>query len=256
MEQNFYEPETHFVSVGDVSVQKWNSISSPTTVSDNDTGSFECNICLDSAHEPVVTLCGHLYCWPCIYKWLQVPTASDEQSHPQQTCPVCKANITPSSVVPLYGRGLSSSDSDGKKPQLDLVVPHRPPPMLNTSITATTATSVPRQQLHPNFLQRHSESVHDQYYPAYGGYATNSESAYLGGTTLTNLSNPTIGMVGEFVFERMFGSSNTNLFTYPYPNSYTQSSHRMRRQEVELDRSLNRVTIFLFCCFMLCLLLF
>ncbi|XP_068339286.1 E3 ubiquitin-protein ligase RMA3-like [Pyrus communis] len=251
MEQNFYEPETHFVSVGDVSVKKWNSVSSPTTVSDNDTGCFECNICLDSAHEPVVTLCGHLYCWPCIYKWLQVPTASDEQSHLQQTCPVCKANITPSSVVPLYGRGLSSSDSDGKKSQLDLVVPRRPPPS-----TATTATSVPRQQLHPNFLQRHSESVHDQYYPAYGGYATNSDSAYLGGTTMTNLSNPTIGMVGEFVFARMFGNSNTNLFTYPYPNSYTPSSLRMRRQEVELDKSLNRVTIFLFCCFMLCLLLF
>lgn len=29
---------------------------------------FECNICLELAQDPVVTQCGHLYCWPCIYK--------------------------------------------------------------------------------------------------------------------------------------------------------------------------------------------
>ena len=33
-----------------------------------------------------MTLCGHLYCWPCLYRWLQV------QSH-CRTCPVCKAGV-------------------------------------------------------------------------------------------------------------------------------------------------------------------
>ena len=28
---------------------------------------FECTICLESAKEPVVTKCGHIFCWPCIY---------------------------------------------------------------------------------------------------------------------------------------------------------------------------------------------
>lgn len=28
---------------------------------------YECTICLESAQEPVVTKCGHIFCWPCIY---------------------------------------------------------------------------------------------------------------------------------------------------------------------------------------------
>lgn len=272
MEQNFYEPEGHFDSDADVSIKKWKSISALTTDSENDDGGFDCNICLDSAHEPVVTLCGHLYCWPCIYKWLQVPTTSDKPSHMKGTCPVCKANITHALLVPLYGRGTSHSDSEGKKPQLGQVVPRRPSPELNTLMTNILSASLPRRQLDPNYLERHSQPVHDQYYPSQGGYAANSESSdlepshggfaansessYLGAATMTTLSHPTIGMVGEFVFARMFGSSDTNIFSYPYMNSYPPSSPRMRRQEVQLDKSLNRVTIFLFCCFILCLLLF
>lgn len=36
--------------------------------SDPQNAYFECNICLELAQDPVVTQCGHLYCWPCIYK--------------------------------------------------------------------------------------------------------------------------------------------------------------------------------------------
>jgi hypothetical protein len=35
---------------------------------EEDTSAFECNVCLELAKEPVVTLCGHLYCWPCLYR--------------------------------------------------------------------------------------------------------------------------------------------------------------------------------------------
>ncbi|GFH30751.1 RING-type domain-containing protein [Haematococcus lacustris] len=38
---------------------------------DEGVGVFECNICLELASEPVVTLCGHLYCWPCLFRNLQ-----------------------------------------------------------------------------------------------------------------------------------------------------------------------------------------
>jgi len=59
---------------------------------------FECNICLETASEAVVTLCGHLYCWPCLYRWMQVQNYC-------RACPVCKAGIDIDKVIPIYGRG-------------------------------------------------------------------------------------------------------------------------------------------------------
>jgi hypothetical protein len=49
-------------------------------------GVFECNVCLELAKEPVVTLCGHLFCWPCLWRWMQV-------SNSARACPVCKAAV-------------------------------------------------------------------------------------------------------------------------------------------------------------------
>ncbi|KAL5572976.1 hypothetical protein UlMin_022573 [Ulmus minor] len=260
MEHNFFEPEARFESNEDVSLkQKWRSLSASTTVSDNESGCFECNICLDSANEPVVTHCGHLYCWPCIYKWLQVQNTSDELDQPN--CPVCKANISHASLIPLYGRGTSRSESDSKKLQLGLVIPRRPLPSgVNTYITSSTTTS--SQRNHPNYLQSNSRPLHPQYFPHPYGAAhvgNNMPSSYHGGAITTSLLNPTMGVFGEMVFARIFGSSGTTAFPYPYVNSYPPTgngSPRMRRQEVQFEKSLNRVSIFLFCCIMLCLLLF
>uniref|UniRef100_A0A5B6YP32 E3 ubiquitin-protein ligase RMA n=1 Tax=Davidia involucrata TaxID=16924 RepID=A0A5B6YP32_DAVIN len=258
-EQNFQEPIADFESDGDVPLkQKWKSISAST---ENVNGCFECNICLDSVHDPVVTLCGHLYCWPCIYKWLHVQSSSPE-SDEQPKCPVCKANISHSSFVPLYGRGTSPSESDAKKPQLDLVIPRRPPALGVHTLVTSMASSHPNQQVHPNPFQSQPQPFHhhhQQYFPhPHGNYASTAQSN-LGGTTMPGIFSPTVGMFGEMVFARIFGSSDTSLFTYPYSNSYPvngSGSPRMRRQEMQVDKSLNRVSIFLFCCFVLCLLLF
>ncbi|KAA8526837.1 hypothetical protein F0562_008934 [Nyssa sinensis] len=252
-EQNFQEPTVDFESDGDVSLkQKWKSISAPPTVSENVNGCFECNICLDSVHDPVVTLCGHLYCWPCIYKWLHVQSSALE-SDEQPKCPVCKANISHSSLVPLYGRGTSPSESDAKKPQLDLVIPRRPP-ALGVHTVVTSMTSHPNQQLNPTPFQ----SQPQPFPHPYGNYASMAQSNF-GGTTMNSISSPTVGMFGEMVFARFFGSSDTSLFAYPHSNSFPvtgSGSPRMRRQEMQVDKSLNRISIFLFCCFVLCLLLF
>ena len=75
---------------------------------DNDSR-FDCNICLDVVEDPVVTLCGHLYCWICLYRWL---------STNHNICPVCKAGVTKENVIPLYVRGSDRPKhkyNDGKK---------------------------------------------------------------------------------------------------------------------------------------------
>lgn len=86
--------------------------------SNGDAGNFECNICFDLAQDPIVTLCGHLFCWPCLYKWLHI------HSHYRE-CPVCKALIEEEKLVPLYGRGKTSTDPRSKSiPGVN--IPNRP----------------------------------------------------------------------------------------------------------------------------------
>jgi E3 ubiquitin-protein ligase RNF5 len=77
---------------------------------------FCCNICLEAVVEPVVTQCGHLYCWPCLYRWLEpgmqpdervglgllTPSASMDSS--RRVCPVCKAPCSVPTLVPIYVR--------------------------------------------------------------------------------------------------------------------------------------------------------
>ncbi|KAK1697426.1 hypothetical protein QYE76_014123 [Lolium multiflorum] len=71
------------------------------------TAMFECNICFDMADEPVVTSCGHLFCWPCLYQWLHIHSTHKE-------CPVCKGEVTEGNITPIYGRGNSTSDAEKK----------------------------------------------------------------------------------------------------------------------------------------------
>lgn len=84
--------------------------------SSNDGSFFDCNICLDLARDPVVTCCGHLFCWPCLYRWLHVHSDAQE-------CPLCKGEVTTKSVTPIYGRG-----NGVREPEEDssLKIPLRP----------------------------------------------------------------------------------------------------------------------------------
>nr|XP_057903554.1 E3 ubiquitin-protein ligase RNF5 [Doryrhamphus excisus] len=71
--------------------------------SERDRATFECNICLDTARDAVISMCGHLFCWPCLHQWLETRPS-------RQQCPVCKAGISRDKVIPLYGRGSSSQE--------------------------------------------------------------------------------------------------------------------------------------------------
>lgn len=115
---------------------------------EEDASAFECNICLELAKEPVVTLCGHLFCWPCLYRcawplraranrgpvltgawllcrWMQSPTCNN------RACPVCKAGVEVDKVVPIYGRGseLASTVQEAVKPVPPRPAGHRPAPV-------------------------------------------------------------------------------------------------------------------------------
>nr|XP_043637017.1 E3 ubiquitin-protein ligase RNF185-like [Erigeron canadensis] len=110
------------MSAGFGEVPSWTpqrpSTSDDNSANNGDAGNFECNICFDLAQDPIVTLCGHLFCWPCLYKWLHI------HSHSQE-CPVCKALIEEEKLVPLYGRGKNSTDPRSKSVP-DVEIPHRP----------------------------------------------------------------------------------------------------------------------------------
>ncbi|PPS10161.1 hypothetical protein GOBAR_AA10490 [Gossypium barbadense] len=182
MEPNFFEQEGQS-EPGNISLKhKWDSLSSPTRDQNKDSSGFDCNICFDSAQDPVVTLCGHLYCWPCIYKWLHVQTSSLDADQRQRNCPVCKANISSSSLIWTFPKG-----------------------HLLFGLNPMTTSSQPSQQLHENLFH------HQQYFPhPYGDYATLASSS-LGGIAMTNFFNPMFGMLEEMVYARISGSSNTTI---------------------------------------------
>ncbi|EAS04963.2 zinc finger, C3HC4 type (RING finger) protein (macronuclear) [Tetrahymena thermophila SB210] len=75
---------------------------------------FECTVCLEVAKEPVVTECGHLFCWPCIYKWLN-------QNNEYLVCPNCKNGIKKELIRPLYAR----NEDDTHQKQRDSNIPKR-----------------------------------------------------------------------------------------------------------------------------------
>jgi hypothetical protein len=84
-----------------------------------ESSNFECNICLEMACEPVVTTCGHLFCWPCLHNCLQPKS-------PHQECPVCKGAIAPSVLTPIYGRGSESSTKISTSEAAASSIPLRP----------------------------------------------------------------------------------------------------------------------------------
>lgn len=108
---------------------------------DSHGGRFECNICLDDVREPVVTQCGHLFCWSCLYRWLNT-------NH--QTCPLCKAGVTKDNVVPLFIKG-SSKDPRDRIPHDE--VPNRPGanrPEVITQALGGWSMNIPNGQVNMN----------------------------------------------------------------------------------------------------------
>ena len=67
---------------------------------------------MDTPSDPVITPCGHLFCWGCLVNWLDLD---------HDDCPVCKGHVTRDNVTPIYG-----VDGENKDPRSDSHTPKRP----------------------------------------------------------------------------------------------------------------------------------
>ncbi|MCO5552292.1 hypothetical protein L7F22_005804 [Adiantum nelumboides] len=75
---------------------------------------FSCQICncdINELREPVVTCCGHLFCWACIYRW----------AHTHRSCPLCRSFLTRNSdYTPLYITSVGSPTSSAVGNEADI----------------------------------------------------------------------------------------------------------------------------------------
>ncbi|XP_009143020.1 uncharacterized protein LOC103866792 [Brassica rapa] len=84
-------------------------------------GYFDCNICLEKAEDPILTCCGHLFCWGCFYQLPFIYLNIKE-------CPVCDGEVTDTEVIPIYGNGDDDNDgsSKAKREECGIRLPPRP----------------------------------------------------------------------------------------------------------------------------------
>eukprot|EP00249_Psilotum_nudum_P007773 c20810_g2_i1 orf=289-591(+) len=54
---------------------------------------YQCSICLEVASlRPVVTPCGHLFCWTCLEEWT---------GRGKKSCPVCKGSLSQQNAIAI-----------------------------------------------------------------------------------------------------------------------------------------------------------
>ncbi|KAJ7568353.1 hypothetical protein O6H91_01G028800 [Diphasiastrum complanatum] len=187
--------------------------------------SFECNICLEVANDPVVTLCGHLFCWPCLYKWLQRSACKD--------CPVCKAAVEEEKVIPLYGRG-------------------------NLQPVDPRTKSFPDIPKRPLGLRSNIVRSEQRYFsPGFFGYGAGAPTTVrLRGITLSTglgfLPSLLSLQFNEFLDSAGGGYAGTSgahgRFSHPYTPPPSLSTFVDRRQEAALMSKLVFLTVFVILC--------
>lgn len=71
---------------------------------------WHCPICKEELKSPVVTPCGHIFCWPCFRKYLQ------NEEEVVKVCPICSKPVDVDKVVPIYGQTNQSKDKEVPPP--------------------------------------------------------------------------------------------------------------------------------------------
>ena len=120
-------------------------------------GFMNCNICYHATNEPVVTTCGHLFCWPCLYTWLN-------SNRRPCSCPVCRSHVTQDeNIIPVYQSGeVTSSHTDNTNNDGATIPPRPSPPrILHESLKRT---------LHSSSLRGSMGKWEDQYIEILGEF--------------------------------------------------------------------------------------
>jgi len=96
---------------------------------------YACRICKELPTDPIATSCGHIFCWPCIYLWLQ---------NGPKPCPICKTNLNrDKNILSLYGtrfhmRPTNGNDNVAKASTSNSVIPPRQRNQLSFDTRATS----------------------------------------------------------------------------------------------------------------------
>ncbi|KAJ6707057.1 E3 UBIQUITIN-PROTEIN LIGASE RMA3 [Salix viminalis] len=140
-----------------------------------------------------------------------------------------KADISHTTMVPLYGRGQGSDEAEGKTPYRGMIIPPRPSAcgargvMLNTS---NTSQRLPYR----NPYQSYNYNTNP-----YGSFDEAPPSPLLNlGDPM--MQEPVVGVLREMIYARVFGA---------FPNTYHSmgtTNPRMRRHEMLADKSFLRDT--------------
>jgi len=193
-------------------------------------GAFDCNICLCMSTEPVTTLCGHLFCWPCIYQWCRQSYPSypnnsmNNMNNSNNTnnncpyCPVCKSPIKSNySIIPLYGSGLKRNKNNILRTAEGEEIPSRP----SASLLSSLLSSPSNQQRNQNLLYTSSwGSFFD-----YDGNSNNSNSNNTNNNSNNNSNNGFSFHTGFGVFPALFGSLSSHHPSYPILRDNDVNSH-------------------------------
>ncbi|KAJ7556689.1 hypothetical protein O6H91_05G093800 [Diphasiastrum complanatum] len=118
---------------------------------------FKCNICFSVAQAAVVTFCGHLFCWGCLYPWLHIHSSNNE-------CPVCRGGIPENSIVPIYGRGnaseaTSAAGGGSEAPGVESLPPRPRAPRIESLRQIQDTGSSSREVAAANTATRGEEAV-------------------------------------------------------------------------------------------------
>ncbi|KAI3462815.1 hypothetical protein Pfo_019478 [Paulownia fortunei] len=198
--------------------------SSSTGSDRNEVGDFECNICFDLAQDPVITLCGHLHCWPCLYKWLRGHSRSHE-------CPVCKALIEEEKLIPLYGRGKTPTDPRSK-PVQGVEIPNRPAGQRPETAPPPEANNFPNTR-----------------FGRMGRFIPISPAAFsnFGMSAGFGVGLSPLFSVQFHEFSNASGYGGSSAYHYGYPGSFREGGlHRETNQAVQAnDEKLKRILFFI-----------